>query len=315
MSLNPSDIESHRFREAFRGYDKDDVDEFLDRVADRINDLIAERSRLEQRVAQVEEDAAESFEAERLLKRTLITAQRTADETVAEAREEAERMRADAERHALQVRDEAEAHAVGVRQQADEYAADVRQDADQRAAEAVADARERAAAAVDDAQQRAATVLSEAQERAAAIVGDAERAADHDRRTAREELERVQRAVADLERYRLEYRERVRGVVAEQLAALDRIGELPQVPEKLARLPQRTAESLGGDGEEGLGSMRAQPTPQVEAPAAETRRSDAPELFLDVAEDPDDLEASQTASPIRGNRRSALRRGRDEERA
>jgi DivIVA domain-containing protein len=225
VTLTPADIEAHVFREKFKGYDQDEVDEFLDRVSDQISQLIADRDRLEERVRRMEEEALESADAERLLKRTLIMAQRTADETVAEAREEAERMRADAERHAL----------------------DVREDAEHRAAAALEDAARRAAAAIEEADRRAAATLADAEQRAAAIVAEANRHAEHDRRTAREELDRIRDAVAELQRLRTDYRDRVRGVIAEQLAALDRIGDMPDLPPQLASLPARGAALLDPD--------------------------------------------------------------------
>ena len=306
MSLNPSDIESHRFREAFRGYDKDDVDEFLDRVADRINELLVERQRLEERITSIEADAAESVEAERLLKRTLITAQRTADETVAEAREEADRMRAEAQA----------------------YAAELRDDAEQRAAAAMEDASARAAATTDQADQRAAAQLAEAAERAAAIVDDAQREATQDRRSAREQLYRARQAIVDLERYRAEYRDRVRVVITEQLEALDRIGELPDIPEPLANVRDAAEETIteldaalpaeqpddGGNPEEALGSMRDLTEPPAAQPGDDA--DDADEARL-LAEDPP-VEAEDTQPrgprPVVG-RRASRRRERNEERA
>ena len=310
MSLNPSDIESHRFREAFRGYDKDDVDEFLDRVADRINELLVERQRLEERITTIEADAAESVEAERLLKRTLITAQRTADETVAEAREEADRMRAEAQ----------------------EYATELRDDAEQRAAAAMEDASARAMATTEDAEQRAAARLAEAAERAAAIVDDAQREAAQDRTSAREQLDRARQAIADLERYRGEYRDRVRIVITEQLEALDRIGELPDVPEQLTSIRAEAEETIaeldaaapppepeapsdaGGDAEEPLSTMPGRTEPPVALPGEDADNPDAARLF---AEDlPDDAEDTQPRAPrAMVGRRAGRRRDRNEERA
>src|SRR3712207_8382458 len=80
MPLTAADVEAQVFREKFKGYDQDEVDAFLDRVSDRLNELERERDEAVSRMQAVEADAAEAIEAERLLKRTLITAQRTADE-------------------------------------------------------------------------------------------------------------------------------------------------------------------------------------------------------------------------------------------
>lgn len=191
-ALTPQDIEAQVFREKFKGYDQDEVDGFLDRVSDRISELLRERDELLGRVERVEADAAESIEAERLLKRTLITAQRTADETVAEAM--------------------AQANAT------------------------VAEAGQRAAEMVVEAQQRSADLMADAERRAAELVARGHQEADARRAMAEEELERVRWAVTELQRFRNEYRDRVRAVVAEQLAMLDRAGDVPDVPPEMARL-------------------------------------------------------------------------------
>ncbi|MPZ71953.1 MAG: DivIVA domain-containing protein [Nitriliruptorales bacterium] len=168
MVLTPEEIEAQVFREKFKGYDEDEVDSFLDRVASDLTELVRERDAAVERMRQVETDAAESMEAERLLKRTLITAQRTADETVAEA---------------------------------------------------VA----KANSTISEADERATRMVEEAEARSADILAAAER-----------ELEHVRHAVAELQRFRVEYRDRVRAAVAEQLAALDRAGEMPEVPPEVA---------------------------------------------------------------------------------
>jgi cell division initiation protein len=192
MELTAQDIEQQVFREKFKGYDQDEVDAFLDRVAERINELVRERDAAIERMHSVEADAADSIEAERLLKRTLITAQRTADETVAEAVAQANATVSESEQRATQLLADAEARAL-----------DIVQDAERRAGDLVATARR------------------EAEARAASADAD---------------LEQVRRAVAELNRFRVEYRERVRAAVAEQLALLDRADNMPDVPPEMARL-------------------------------------------------------------------------------
>ena len=297
MSLTPADIEAHVFREKFKGYDQDEVDEFLDRVSARITQLLAEREQLEQRVQRMEEEALESADSERLLKRTLIMAQRTADETVAEARAEAERMRTEAERHALEVRE----------------------DAEHRAASALEDAERRAAALLEDADRRVAAALGDAEQRSAAIVSEANRHAEHERRTAREELTRIREAVTELQRLRTEYRDRVRAVVAEQLAALDRIGDLPAPPPQLASLPARAEALLDPDTDVALepqrgggpvGGRRDSLDSMPAQPADTGRRTDAAGAGQIAADDEDIL---AEADPV-GSATTAAGR-RDEERA
>lgn len=191
-SLTPQDIEAQVFREKFKGYDQDEVDAFLDRVADRLAELVREREELLARVDRVEADAAESIEAERLLKRTLITAQRTADETVAEA--------------------------IG------------------QANSAIAEAEQRATQIVTDAEARAADIIADAERRAGDLVAQGRREIETRREAADAELSQIRRAIAELHRFRMEYRERVRAAVAEQLAQLDRADDIPDLPPEIVRL-------------------------------------------------------------------------------
>ncbi|HVM00259.1 MAG TPA: DivIVA domain-containing protein [Egibacteraceae bacterium] len=89
---------------------------------------------------------------------------------------------------------------------------------------------------VAEAREQAERTLEEARREAHEIIADAEqRAGEHERR-AQEVLDHVRRAVEDLSRFRSEYRERVEAVIAEQLAMLDRAGDLPEIPDGLAAL-------------------------------------------------------------------------------
>ncbi len=192
MVLTPQEIEAQVFREKFKGYDQEEVDAFLDRISSDIGEMLREREELLERMRTVEADAAESIEAERLLKRTLITAQRTADETVAEAVAQAN--------------------------------------------SAIAEADQRAAAIVADAEARAAQMLSDAERTAAETVARGRSDAEARRAGVEEDLRRERQAVTELQRFRAEYGDRVRAAVAEQLAMLDGLGEIPEMPEEMVRL-------------------------------------------------------------------------------
>ena len=106
MDVTPQLLHDVEFREAKRGgYNTQDVDDFLERVAvgiDRQEALLREaQQRLataeariteaERRAAQAEERASTTNDADETLKRTLVLAQRTADAAIREAEEEAAR--------------------------------------------------------------------------------------------------------------------------------------------------------------------------------------------------------------------------------
>ena len=98
MPLTPEDVRNRQFKTAnkpFSGYDEAEVDTFLDEVEVELSRLLAENSTLRQRaeaVLNAPPPQPVASEAEEMLRRTLLLAQRTADETVAAAQQEAQRM-------------------------------------------------------------------------------------------------------------------------------------------------------------------------------------------------------------------------------
>ena len=135
--LTPNEIADYPLRTGVRGYRVEQVDELLDRVADRIEALERELASTRQRLEDAEGRAQEASATEATLKRTLVTAQRAAEETVAEARTEAATLRSEAEEQADQLLSSARAEADELRAQAadrlrdaDEQAERVRRDAE-----------------------------------------------------------------------------------------------------------------------------------------------------------------------------------------
>jgi hypothetical protein len=95
-------------------------------------------------------------------------------------------------------------------------------------------------------------VVGDARRRADELLASARSAADREWREARDGADRVRRAVAHLRAFRDDYTERVRSAIAEQLAVLDRVGDLPEIPSSVERLgtlsveePQRLAMETG----------------------------------------------------------------------
>ena len=98
MALTPSDVEEKTFGTALRGYDLDEVDDFLDEVVSTIRELQDQLA--EARASQPEPAAAPLVADESAVGRALITAQETADSIVADAREESEKIIDDAKTEA-----------------------------------------------------------------------------------------------------------------------------------------------------------------------------------------------------------------------
>ena len=114
MPLTPEDVRNRRFKTSFRGYDEEEVDTFLDEVEVELSRLLADTDSLRQRLeaaASAPPPQPVASEAEEMLRRTLLLAQRTADETVAAAQAEAERLTSEAQARATATVQQAEQQA------------------------------------------------------------------------------------------------------------------------------------------------------------------------------------------------------------
>jgi DivIVA domain-containing protein len=168
------------FHERYRGYDPDEVDAFVDRVARAAAVMRGRISELHERAEAAEARSAGAVAAsdtEETLTRTLVLAQRTADAAIAEAREEANRLTADAATSAQAILSAAEAEAqLSLRE-----------------------AHAEATATLKDAVDRAGLILAEAETDRRAVVAEAAAlAAD----AASAERERLAVEVAELHEYR-----------------------------------------------------------------------------------------------------------------
>lgn len=107
MKVTAQDIQSQQFHVRFRGFDIEEVDEFLEKVSATIASLTAENQKLSERVESMEKDLATFQNQQRAFQNTIMSAQSLADslkdkgtqeaeEIVAEARAEADRLMAEA---------------------------------------------------------------------------------------------------------------------------------------------------------------------------------------------------------------------------
>ena len=81
MRLSPADIRQQRFTERmFRGFDKEEVDRFLDQLAEDFESVIKENALLREQLSAFEERSRATAELERTLQDTLVNTQRVTDE-------------------------------------------------------------------------------------------------------------------------------------------------------------------------------------------------------------------------------------------
>jgi cell division initiation protein len=106
MSITPIDIQQHRFKTRPLGYEKGGVDQFLELVAEELEQYHRQAQELKEELARNRASLNEMRQREEMLKETLITAQRMTDEAeilIAEAGLKAERIVGEAEDRRLQL--------------------------------------------------------------------------------------------------------------------------------------------------------------------------------------------------------------------
>lgn len=144
------------FRERLRGYDVEEVDAYIDRIAKAaalVQGRIAElQERAEAAEARLTQRAA-PVEGEESMSRMLLLAQRTADAAVAEARLEAAELLARANEEAARVRSEADEYSSRVLAEAETDRRRAVAEAEAAAEQAVAQEAERVTAAVAELEQ------------------------------------------------------------------------------------------------------------------------------------------------------------------
>lgn len=96
MTLTPIDVQQKTFVTTFRGYDLDEVDDFLDDVVTTLKDYEQRLHDAQQRISALEAQADGRGESEAAISRALVAAQRSADMIVTEAKAEASEIMAGA---------------------------------------------------------------------------------------------------------------------------------------------------------------------------------------------------------------------------
>jgi cell division initiation protein len=90
------DIQHKTFKKALQGYDRTEVDQFLDELIETIEDEVQARAAAEAETADLKERISHFKAMEESLQHTLVLAQRTADEVKAAAHKEADLIKQEA---------------------------------------------------------------------------------------------------------------------------------------------------------------------------------------------------------------------------
>lgn len=87
--ITPMDIENKEFKKGFRGYNEEEVDEFLDIVKEDFENLYRENLDLKEKLKLYQEQVSRYKSIEETLNATLITAQTAAEDTCSAANKKA----------------------------------------------------------------------------------------------------------------------------------------------------------------------------------------------------------------------------------
>jgi cell division initiation protein len=100
MKITPLDIQQQQFTVRFRGFDIQEVDSFLETVANELEEQIKKNTELREELERKEARIWEYQNMEKTLKETLMVAQATSEEMKRNSQKAAEDLRASAQREA-----------------------------------------------------------------------------------------------------------------------------------------------------------------------------------------------------------------------
>ena len=118
MKLTPMDINNKEFKRGLRGYNAEEVDEFLDEVIENYEELFKENAKMKERLSAANEKIAQNEKIESTIQNTLVLAQQAADQAKENAQREAEMTLKNANDAAKKIMDKAHSDVLVVN---DEY--------------------------------------------------------------------------------------------------------------------------------------------------------------------------------------------------
>ncbi|KQL39510.1 MULTISPECIES: DivIVA domain-containing protein [Bacillaceae] len=107
MPLTPLDIHNKEFGKSFRGYDEDEVNEFLDQVIKDYELVIREKKQLDEQILDMKERLKHFSTIEETLNKSILIAQEAAEDVKGSAQKEAKLIIKEAEKNADRIINEA----------------------------------------------------------------------------------------------------------------------------------------------------------------------------------------------------------------
>ena len=118
MKLTPMDINNKEFKRGIRGYNPDEVDEFLDEVVENYEELYKENSRLKESITRLKDKVEHYERLEATIQNTLLLAQNAAEQAKETSQKEADLIVNNANETAQKILDKAHNDVIGIN---DEY--------------------------------------------------------------------------------------------------------------------------------------------------------------------------------------------------
>jgi cell division initiation protein len=107
MPLTPLDIHNKEFSRRLRGYDEDEVNEFLDQVIKDYESVIRENKELNNQLLSIQERLDHFVNIEESLSKTILVAQEAADDVKNNSKKESQLILKEAEKNADRIINEA----------------------------------------------------------------------------------------------------------------------------------------------------------------------------------------------------------------
>jgi cell division initiation protein len=107
MPLTPLDIHNKEFNRGFRGYDEDEVNEFLDQVIKDYELIIREKKELDEKVSELNNRLSHFTNIEETLNKSIVIAQEAGEDVKRNAQKEAKLILKESEKNADRIVNEA----------------------------------------------------------------------------------------------------------------------------------------------------------------------------------------------------------------
>lgn len=107
MKLTPMDISNKEFKRGFRGYDIEEVDEFMNEIIENYEEVYKENSKLKENLSRINEKLEHYMKIENTIQNTLLLAQNAAEQARESSQKESELLIRNANETAKKILDKA----------------------------------------------------------------------------------------------------------------------------------------------------------------------------------------------------------------